>query len=169
MGKLIDQGMSVRDIAQPYLQSMGQLLEIDPNIDFLKDKTLQKAFSYKDPNAKNKGDVDPQPDADSGSLSRRLRQDPRWMQTDNAQKSFMDTGVVCFAHGIGHLMAGVSQRGRPPASVRTARCRPSSDMVVGRRTPTCLPVVALVPLTATARRSPGLTTTPWATPSRPRS
>jgi hypothetical protein len=94
MSKLIDQGMSVRDIAQPYLQSMAGILEIDPaNIDLSKDTTLQKAFSYKDPNAKNtKGDVDPSL-MPTWQFEQTLRQDPRWMQTDNAQKSFMDTGV----------------------------------------------------------------------------
>jgi len=97
MGKLLDSGMTTRQIAAPYLNSMQNILEIDPNsVDMTKDTTLRKAFTYQPTTPGTRADtaksMDPQL-MPTWQFEQTLRQDPRWMQTDNAQKSFMDTGV----------------------------------------------------------------------------
>lgn len=84
--KQIDGGQSVADLAQPYLQSMTQILELPGGSVNLFDPTIKKALNY----------------TNSKTLSREakplwqfeneLRSDPRWAKTKNAQDSLMQVG-----------------------------------------------------------------------------
>lgn len=74
----IEAGMSVYDIAQPYIKTMQDEWGVNANAITLKDPTLLKGLAnYSDkgnPYAMNLGD-----------FRRMLRNDPRWMDTDRAQ------------------------------------------------------------------------------------
>jgi hypothetical protein len=85
-GDLLAKGMTVRQIADPYVQTMAKTLEIDPEtIDYSKDKTIQQALGAG-------GNSQPIP---MWQYQQQLRQDPRWGQTDNAREE-----VNGIAHGI---------------------------------------------------------------------
>ena len=87
---LIQKGMTMQQIADPYVQAMATNLEIDPNsIDFTKDPTIQKALGTT---------IGPDGTAAPTSMwqfQQNLRQDPRWQYTNNARDTV--TGI---AHGI---------------------------------------------------------------------
>lgn len=82
----IDQGLTVRDLAEPYMQSMAKVLEINPASLDIFDKKIQSALTAYD--------------ADSGKpttkplwqFENELRSDPRWNKTQNAQDSLMAVG-----------------------------------------------------------------------------
>lgn len=80
----IRSGMTARDIADPYMQSMGQILEMNPaNID-LKDPTIRKALTYRNPDTGK-------PDGYSlANFEIELRKDPRWAKTKQAQDQGMN-------------------------------------------------------------------------------
>ena len=88
----IDSGLSVRDYLAPYTSGLASLLEIDPNsIDISKDQNIQAALNYQTtpgsaPNEKPSG-VMP-----IWEFERKVRRDPRWMETDNARQSLMRSG-----------------------------------------------------------------------------
>jgi hypothetical protein len=85
-GDLLSKGMTVRQIADPYVQVMAKTLEIDPaTIDYSKDKTIQQALGAG-------GNAQPIP---MWQYQQQLRQDPRWGKTDNAREE-----VNGIAHGI---------------------------------------------------------------------
>jgi hypothetical protein len=85
-GDLLAKGMTVRQIADPYVQTMAKTLEIDPQtIDYSKDKTIQQALGAG-------GNSQPMP---MWQYQQQLRQDPRWALTDNAREE-----VNGIAHGI---------------------------------------------------------------------
>lgn len=84
--KELNGGMTVADIADPYKQQMAQLLEIDPAQIDMNNSMLKRALSYKDDKT---GDYKSMTMSDFGDM---VRQDPRWMKTDNAKESFMNTG-----------------------------------------------------------------------------
>jgi hypothetical protein len=79
-------GANVADVASPYVQSMGQLLELNPQDIDLFDPTIRSALS---------GARDPKTgEATSKSLwqfENDLRKDPRWAQTNNAREQTMST------------------------------------------------------------------------------
>lgn len=80
-GDQLKQGMTLRDIADPYIESMAQTLELDPANIQLNDPSVQYALMAK--GAKG-------PDGKEQSFSmydfqRRLRADPRWSKTKQAQ------------------------------------------------------------------------------------
>jgi hypothetical protein len=82
-GKQIDAGQSVVDLANPYLTSMGQILELPGGSINLFDPTIKKALQYKDP-ATGTTAVKP-----LWQFENELRSDPRWRKTKNAQDSLM--------------------------------------------------------------------------------
>jgi hypothetical protein len=84
-GKQIDSGMTMQDIAQPYISQMGTILEVNPTTISAFDPTIKAALNYKDPTTGAPGS---QP---LWQFENTLRQDPRWMQTQNAQDSMMGT------------------------------------------------------------------------------
>lgn len=85
--KELESGMTLADIAQPYRNTMAQLLEVDPNQIDPNDKMIRRALSYKN----EKGDWKSMTMYDFEDM---LRQDPRWQKTDNAKQQYMDTGTA---------------------------------------------------------------------------
>lgn len=87
--KQIDAGQTMQDLASPYISQMGQILEVNPQGLSAFDPTIKKALTYKDPTT---GAVGSQP---LWQFENTLRQDPRWLQTNNARDTMMTT-----AHGV---------------------------------------------------------------------
>jgi Putative peptidoglycan binding domain len=82
--KQLRAGSTLQDLAQPYMQSMSQILEIAPGTVNMFDPTIRKAMSTKDAS----GQQAAQPLWD---FQNTLRQDPRWAKTQNAQDTAMGT------------------------------------------------------------------------------
>lgn len=80
----IESGETVRQIADPYMQSYGKLLEVNPQNLNLDDPLIQKALQSKD----EKGQPSTQTVYD---FEQTLRNDPRWAKTDNAQDTMSAT------------------------------------------------------------------------------
>lgn len=85
----IQGGQTVQDLASPYIQQMANILEVNGNALSAFDPTIKKALTYKDPTS---GQTTGQP---LWQFENTLRQDPRWLQTNNARDSMMTA-----AHGI---------------------------------------------------------------------
>jgi hypothetical protein len=85
-GKQLDGGQTVADIAQPYLQSMAQILELPAGSINLFDNTIKKALQYKNPTTLQSQSKP------LWQFENDLRGDPRWKQTKNAQDSLMQVG-----------------------------------------------------------------------------
>jgi hypothetical protein len=81
--KQIDGGQTVADIANPYLTTMSQILELPGGSINLFDPTIKKALAYKDPKT-GEGTAKP-----LWQFENELRNDPRWNKTQNAQDSMM--------------------------------------------------------------------------------
>lgn len=81
----IQAGETMQDIADPFVQRMSDLLELNPNQIKLSDHAIQNALTQKDPKT---GKVAPMNLAD---FSDAIRKDPRWQYTDNAKKTTADT------------------------------------------------------------------------------
>ena len=84
--KQIEAGQSVADIAQPYMQSMAQVLELPSGSVNLFDSTIKKALSYTNPGTLQK-EAKP-----LWQFENELRGDPRWKKTKNAQDSLFQVG-----------------------------------------------------------------------------
>lgn len=84
--KQLDSGQTVADIAQPYLQSMSQILELPTGSINLFDPTIKKALQYKNPGTLQ---TETKP---LWQFENDLRGDPRWKATKNAQDSMMQIG-----------------------------------------------------------------------------
>jgi hypothetical protein len=79
---LINKGVTVKQIADPYVQSMASILEVDPaTIDYTKDPTVQKGLGM---TMAAGGVTQPMP---MWQYEQSLRQDPRWAYTNNARDS----------------------------------------------------------------------------------
>lgn len=75
----LDSGMTMQQIADPYVQKMSELLEVNPNSVSLKNGLLQKALTMRSQDGK--------PAAMSiTDFANAVRQDPRWAYTDNAKQ-----------------------------------------------------------------------------------
>lgn len=75
-------GASLADIAQPYTQSMSQILEIANGDINLFDPTIRNALSWKDGTGKSASKP-------LWQFQNELRTDPRWGKTQNAQDASM--------------------------------------------------------------------------------
>lgn len=81
--KQIDGGQTVADIASPYMQSMSQILELPLGSVNLFDPTIRAALAYKNPvTLQTEGEP-------MWQFESKLRSDPRWKKTQNAQNSLM--------------------------------------------------------------------------------
>lgn len=78
----INSGMNVSDIASPYIGRAQQLLEMGPGSMNIQTPLVKQALQYMSPDGKPT--AMPMYDFENA-----VRKDPRWMQTDNAQDSFM--------------------------------------------------------------------------------
>jgi hypothetical protein len=77
----INSGMNLSDIASPYMQRAQQLLEMGPGSVNIQTPMIKSALQYTQ---------DGQPTAmPMYDFEKQVRQDPRWLSTDNAQDSFM--------------------------------------------------------------------------------
>jgi hypothetical protein len=96
-GEKIRQGMNVYDLASPYIQSMAQEFEIDPNQITLNDPYIRSALTGMSPN----GDFQP---TGLWEFQKKLRNDPRWENTSKAQNEI--TGVTGRVMQMFGLMGG---------------------------------------------------------------
>ena len=80
----LDQGFTVRQLASPYVQTMSNILEIDPNTIGLNDVYVNQALT----GLNDKGEPSTKP---LWQFEQDLRKDPRWNYTKNAQDSLMNT------------------------------------------------------------------------------
>lgn len=85
-GKEIKSGMDAMDVATPYIQSMADILELNPASVNLFDKNIRRALSWKN----EKGEAVPMSIAD---FEDQLRNDKRWQYTDNAKEQLMGYAV----------------------------------------------------------------------------
>jgi len=82
--KQIDSGLTVRQVASPYFQSMANILEVNPNDITMEDPTIKQAFTSLN--------TDGQPSTKAlWQFEQELKQDPRWRFTKNAQTDLMGT------------------------------------------------------------------------------
>ncbi|MGZ4574082.1 MAG: hypothetical protein ACXVXY_03665 [Mycobacteriaceae bacterium] len=72
-------GETVQDIADPYMQKMASLLELNPNDIGLKDKMIQAALKQTTPDGKPAA-------MDLHTFEDFVRKDARWQYTDNARE-----------------------------------------------------------------------------------
>ena len=79
----IDGGKTVAEIADPYVQKMADLLEVNPNSIDLKGNLVQKALTSRNQ------DGHPVP-MSLTSFADLVRKDPRWQYTDNARQQMSD-------------------------------------------------------------------------------
>lgn len=77
--KQIDEGQTVRDLAENYIQTMAQTLEMNPGQINVHSGYVQKAMTSKE-------------DVPIWEFANELRHDSRWMQTQQAQDQLMGTG-----------------------------------------------------------------------------
>lgn len=93
-GDKIRQGMNVYDLASPYIQTMAQEFEIDPNNITLNDPYIRAALTG----------IDDQGNPAATNLwefQKKLRNDPRWMNTAKAQNEVTSvTGRVMQMFGL---------------------------------------------------------------------
>lgn len=81
----IKSGMTVKDIANPYVQMMASNLEMNPNMITMKDPTVMQALNKLGEDGKPVGQT-------MTEFANTLRGDPRWKQTQQAQDLVMTTG-----------------------------------------------------------------------------
>lgn len=82
-------GMMVRDIAAPYMEAMGRILEINSAELDLYDPTVRGALTNIN---KESGKAESKP---LWQFENELRQDPRWLKTNNARE-----GINGVAHSV---------------------------------------------------------------------
>jgi hypothetical protein len=78
-------GETLMDIASPYMNSYAQILEINPNTISLNDNLIQQALSAKDQEGKPTTKT-------VWEFEQELRNDPRYMKTQQAQDKTMAVG-----------------------------------------------------------------------------
>ncbi len=81
----IQGGVKVKDIANPYIQSMAQSLEMNPFDITLKDPLIKQALNGTNQDGKPSG-------LTVGDFQTMLRGDPRWRSTQQAQDKAMNIG-----------------------------------------------------------------------------
>lgn len=79
----LQSGQTMRDVADPYIQQMGNLLEIDPKDITLNDATIQKALRSTTSDGKPAS-------LSMNAFEQQVRSDPRWQYTDNAKQTMYD-------------------------------------------------------------------------------
>lgn len=88
LAEQIDRGITVADAAQPYIQSMSNLLEVDPSSLSAFTPQIRRALQgTNDPNGKSSlPQLTP-----VWQFENQVRQDPRWQYTDNAHQAMANT------------------------------------------------------------------------------
>lgn len=85
-GEEILGGMDAVDVAAPYIQSMSEILELNPADVNMYDRTIRQALSHKD----EKGNPAPMSISD---FEDSLRFDKRWQYTDNARETMKSYAI----------------------------------------------------------------------------
>jgi hypothetical protein len=85
-------GQSVMDIANPYMQSMARILEVNPETIKLDDPSIRNALAGGVTDKSGKTTPTTQT---LWEFENKLRQDPRWLNTNNARQ-----GLNSVAHGV---------------------------------------------------------------------
>lgn len=83
----LDGGMTVKEIADPYIQTMANLLEVDPNTLSLSTPLIRKALQGTVTVQNGKSTASSTP---LWQFEQQVRQDPRWWSTDNAHSQVAD-------------------------------------------------------------------------------
>jgi hypothetical protein len=78
VANLLDQGLDLKDIYDPYRKVMASVLEVQPDSISLDDKTLRMA-------------IGPEKEMSIYDFQRTLRKDPRWQYTNNAREEASDS------------------------------------------------------------------------------
>ena len=86
-GEQVRSGVDLMDVASPFIQSMSELLELNPADIKLTDPTIRRALSGT-PGAN--GQVGP---TTLSQFEDSLRNDKRWLYTKNARKTAEDFGA----------------------------------------------------------------------------
>jgi hypothetical protein len=86
-GEQVRSGLDLMDVASPFIQSMSEILELNPADIKLTDPTIRSALSGT-PGAN--GQIGP---TTTSAFEQTLRNDPRWMYTKNARKTAEDFGA----------------------------------------------------------------------------
>ncbi len=116
----IKEGVTVGQIAAPYLAAQAKLWELDPNKIDLFDPTLRGALTKMTTTAENKP-AEPQivPLYD---FEKQLRSDPRWLKTNNARESMTQTaGQVLSDMGLIAGSVGAAPQTTPDAVTQDSR------------------------------------------------
>lgn len=87
-GQEIRAGMNAVDIASPYIQTMSELLELNPADVNMFDKTIRRALTNRDPKTK-----EPSP-LSITDFEDQIRADKRWQYTDQAHEQLKAYGVA---------------------------------------------------------------------------
>lgn len=84
----LDMGMSVQQVAAPYLTEYARLMEVDPDTVSLDDPLIAQSLQ---------GKVDPKTGLPVmqtvGEMNRAIKKDPRWLKTANAKNDMRDMGI----------------------------------------------------------------------------
>lgn len=82
----LEAGQTMQDIANPYIQIMAQELELPPSAVKLTDPLIRSALNGVNKDGKPTG-------MDQTTFLQRVKNDPRWAQTQNAQDDVMKVGL----------------------------------------------------------------------------
>lgn len=88
----IDQGVTVKDIAEPYRQLMAKTLEVSDKSVRLNDRAIQTALLYKPVDEAGKPTSKVPTGMPLWQFEQQLKNDPRWKATKGAQDSVMSAG-----------------------------------------------------------------------------
>lgn len=87
-------GQTVQDIADPYIQKMASLLELNPNDVSIDNKLIQQALKQRTPDGKPAA-------MDLSDFADMVRRDNRWQYTDNAREEMASvTASVAQMFGV---------------------------------------------------------------------
>jgi len=116
----IKEGVTVGEIAAPYLAAQSKLWEVDPNKLDLFDPTLRGALTKIATTSETKpGEPQMVPLYD---FEKQLRQDPRWLKTNNARESMSQTaGQVLSDMGLLSTTVGAAPQTTPDAVTQDSR------------------------------------------------
>lgn len=86
----IESGLTVRDVADPYIQTMSKLLEVNPQTVTMNDPMIKRALqgSITTSNGSSTATTTP-----LWQFEQQVRSDPRWKYTDNANASAADLAM----------------------------------------------------------------------------
>jgi hypothetical protein len=93
LAKQIQGGMTVQEIADPYMQSMGRILEMNPGQLNVNDPTIRRALQGAgvSPDGKTGAAAGTGGTMPLWQFENELRKDPRWLQTNNARQGLNST------------------------------------------------------------------------------